>query len=599
MAHFNGREILLAGLKGEPGETPFIGDNGNWWIGTNDTGVKAEYIVNNASVVQTTGDSESAVMSQRAVSTLLENTNTRISQNSERISNGEQMVNSLSENMLTRISRNDKRITNLEQGIIPDPFEVDDSVVYSKDVPENALPYAEVQKVGGMSYKSNNLIPYPYNDTTKTVNGITFTDNGDGSISVSGTATAQATFTLIGITSKFAEKTLSFSGAKNNIQIICINHGGTNAYDSGSNATVTIPNEMQLWISVASGVTVSNTIIFPMLNEGATALPYEPYFEGLRSAPVTEVVSMGANLLKPTTGLETSGCKATFGEDGLVTLSATTVQNSVYARIGRLKVLAGKTYRFTATNVVGTIHALVISTTAGLYINANPSKITYTPTEDSEIFVTLYMTQSGNIAVGDTMSCYVMVNYGETPLPYVPYKEPNTLPIPKAVQALDGYGWGVSESVHNYIDWDKKQFVKQVGKVDLGTLTWSTVNQSQFCARLTDVSLTAFVENHLCAPYTTSAQGAYGRSQDDTVSVSVDMVWVYDTAYTDSATFKAAMSGVMLYYELATPEVTDISDLITEDNFIEVEPYGTLTFENEHKCDVPSMVVYQLKEVTE
>jgi hypothetical protein len=32
-----------------------------------------------------------------------------------------------------------------------------------------------------------------------------------------------------------------------------------------------------------------------MLNEGTTALPYEPYFEGLRNAAVTELVSEGAD----------------------------------------------------------------------------------------------------------------------------------------------------------------------------------------------------------------------------------------------------------------------------------------------------------------
>ena len=42
----------------------------------------------------------------------------------------------------------------------------------------------------------NQLIPYPYSNTTKTVNGITFTDEGDGWISISGTSTAEATFML-------------------------------------------------------------------------------------------------------------------------------------------------------------------------------------------------------------------------------------------------------------------------------------------------------------------------------------------------------------------------------------------------------------------
>lgn len=41
MAEFNGKKIILAGLKGEDGKTPYIGDNGNWWIGETDTGTSA------------------------------------------------------------------------------------------------------------------------------------------------------------------------------------------------------------------------------------------------------------------------------------------------------------------------------------------------------------------------------------------------------------------------------------------------------------------------------------------------------------------------------------------------------------------------------
>lgn len=44
---------------------------------------------------------------------------------------------------------------------------------------------------------AKNLIPYPYYETTKTVNGVTFTDNGDGTISVTGRAEGgDATFVL-------------------------------------------------------------------------------------------------------------------------------------------------------------------------------------------------------------------------------------------------------------------------------------------------------------------------------------------------------------------------------------------------------------------
>ena len=62
--------------------------------------------------------------------------------------------------------------------------------------------------------------------------------------------------------------------------------------------------------------------------------------------------------------------------------------------------------------------------------------------------------------------------------------------------------------------------------------------------------------------------------------------------YNDVATFKAAMSGVMLYYELDTPVVTDISDLLPTDNLIPVEAGGTVTFVNEYEYDVPNEVVF-------
>ena len=45
-----------------------------------------------------------------------------------------------------------------------------------------------------------NLIPYPYNESTTTKSGITFTDNGDGTVTIgAGTATANTYFFLISI----------------------------------------------------------------------------------------------------------------------------------------------------------------------------------------------------------------------------------------------------------------------------------------------------------------------------------------------------------------------------------------------------------------
>ena len=48
--------------------------------------------------------------------------------------------------------------------------------------------------IHGKTEIGKNLIPYPYMYTTRTVNGVTYTDNGDGSVTVSGTATGYSDF---------------------------------------------------------------------------------------------------------------------------------------------------------------------------------------------------------------------------------------------------------------------------------------------------------------------------------------------------------------------------------------------------------------------
>ena len=61
-----------------------------------------------------------------------------------------------------------------------------------------------------------NILPYPYSQTTKEINGVKFTDNGDGSITVNGTPTQNSSITLLGVNHKRmfipAGKTYYFHG---------------------------------------------------------------------------------------------------------------------------------------------------------------------------------------------------------------------------------------------------------------------------------------------------------------------------------------------------------------------------------------------------
>lgn len=144
-----------------------------------------------------------------------------------------------------------------------------------------------------------NLIKYPYKYTTRKINGITFTDNGDGSVTINGTATANAvwfiylnrTNLITGI--KSGDKiTLSSKSDKswssNNMSIVCNyfdtsgeeKDGGVKLYSSSSSATKTVPVDwkgMEIYIVVPKGKTVDNVTIYPQLEKGSSATEYEPY----------------------------------------------------------------------------------------------------------------------------------------------------------------------------------------------------------------------------------------------------------------------------------------------------------------------------------
>ena len=95
--------------------------------------------------------------------------------------------------------------------------------------------------------------------------------------------------------------------------------------------------------------------------------------------------------------------------------------------------------------------------------------------------------------------------------------------------------------------------------VDLGTLNWSLYN-GKFTSALNPEPLRkAFGEiNMLCSIYKTGTYGSSSSQGDGTIwlsaSTSANTVYVEDSRYTDAASFKTAMSGVQLCYELATPQ---------------------------------------------
>ena len=174
-------------------------------------------------------------------------------------------------------------------------------------------------------------------------------------------------------------------------------------------------------------------------------------------------------------------------------------------------------------------------------------------------------------------------------------------PIPEAIRNLHGYGWSAG-TAKNYVDYENKRYVQCVNSVDLGTKNWLMYKDGDYTPffYLNGISdIRGGTSNFLCPKYQYVKIGVTGNESGLYVLENTT-VRVRDTAYTDAATFKQAMSGVMLYYELESPIVTDISTLIDDDFLrnIEAESGGSITFKggnDDYRIPVPSEEEYIVK----
>lgn len=191
---------------------------------------------------------------------------------------------------------------------------------------------------------------------------------------------------------------------------------------------------------------------------------------------------------------------------------------------------------------------------------------------------------------------------------YAPFHR-NVYQIPEAIRNLPGYGWSAG-TAKNYVDYENKKYVQCVGSVDLGTVQWVAGDGERVSFQTSQVKGQKLTKNYtilpnfLCSKYLTKTQNeVWGKT--DVTGISADAnadgyVYINDMSYTDVDAFKQAMSGVILYYELAEPIVTDISSLIPDDFLrnIEVEAGGSITFKNgndSYHIPVPSEEEYIVK----
>lgn len=206
----------------------------------------------------------------------------------------------------------------------------------------------------------------------------------------------------------------------------------------------------------------------------------------------------------------------------------------------------------------------------------------------------------------------VQLENGDTATNYSPFYQ-TSYQIPEAIRNLPGYGWSAG-TARNYVDYENKRYVQCVNSVDLGTLTWTAgggissqtvfiASSRKICGQKLSYN-SAIASNILCSKYLAKSQNEVWSDAAPVgiaTNATIDgYVYVNDTAYTDATAFKQAMQGVMLYYELETPIVTDISTMLADDFLrnLTVEAGGSVTFKNSndsYRIPVPSEEEYIVK----
>ena len=146
----------------------------------------------------------------------------------------------------------------------------------------------EVELYGDAHTVGKNLLPTF--EEKLPVNGISVTSNADGSITLGGTATANAYFYFPDIMIKAGTYTLSTSAnlaggtsfvlrtRSNNVWLINIQAGSKSKSEA-----ISYSGAAQAYITVASGTTLSDLTIYPQLEAGSEATAYEPY-QGMTTA---------------------------------------------------------------------------------------------------------------------------------------------------------------------------------------------------------------------------------------------------------------------------------------------------------------------------
>lgn len=409
---------------------------------------------------------------------------------------------------------------------------------------------------------------------TTTINGITMVNNGDGTYTVNGTATDDFDIALAPYTTK-QNIYYTLSGCPS---------GGSNTtyyldprgyeYDTGSGITIRNPKQdfsNYIRIVIKKDVTVNNLLFKPMLNEGQTAQPFEPYTGGKPSPSpdypqevkgVSEISGkiVGKNLFDISKIKEISNA-IKRNDDGSLTITSTSFDSSVNTRIP-LKDLAdlevGKTY----------IISFITTGIEQIYLNDVKqywtSNSVLTITQDIlNSHVRLY---PKGVSSTDIVS-EIQIEEASTATNYQPYQSQSfNYSLSKPLYKL-------SDTVYDYVDLNKGKIIRNVGIVEfdgsddeeISKTSNTNVNTYQFSNAIN--SIEKYEKYTKCDRFQTATSYSDDLLKNDNkiYTSSRSCYLSFDKMNTvEKLKVYLQQNPITVYYQLATPvEEPLLSDLQT------------------------------------
>lgn len=299
----------------------------------------------------------------------------------------------------------------------------------------------ELEQTADVRIASKNLIPYPYAETTKTVNGVTFTDNGDGTITINGTATADTGFmcqNFLNVSLPKGSYTASGTpsdGGRTYYTNFAFKHNSTAAYDSsdyGTGLHFSLPDgadKVYVFIRIKSGATLNNAVFKPQLELGTSATAYTPHVSDISSVSVKKY---GKNLITypyASTTKTINGLTFTDNGDGSVTVSGTPTGNADFT-FATVSVKPGQTFTLCknqtgADNITFVINERFNQThQKELKSDSSQNTYTFTTSENTNILHVAIRRTAVDTACTGTFK--PQLELGNAATDYEPYKAPVT-----------------------------------------------------------------------------------------------------------------------------------------------------------------------------